>query len=63
MKRDMPKLVRRARKAGWSVTKTGKQHWRFRSPNGATIFAPSTPSDRRSVMNVRANLRRAGLEV
>jgi predicted RNA binding protein YcfA (HicA-like mRNA interferase family) len=51
-----------AAKLGWTVTHTRSGHLRWRSPDGVTVFTPSTPSDHRSSKNSRAQLRRAGLK-
>lgn len=61
--KELRPLVRAAIAAGWTVTKTGGGHLRFRSPTGALVFAPSTPSDHRSVKNTAAELRRHGLDL
>lgn len=61
-KREIHDLRQLAESHGWVVTYTGSGHLRFKPPDGgAVIFAPSTPSDRRAVLNVRAQLRRQGL--
>lgn len=47
---------------GWTVAYTGKSHLKWRAPNGAVTFSPSTPSaGKRSLQNLRATLRRLGL--
>lgn len=63
MKKDLKEIVKVARKQGWEVTHTRNQHLRFRSPDGALVFSPSTPSDHRAIKNKIADLRRAGLEI
>lgn len=51
-----------AAELGWTVTRRrGSGHLAWRSPDGAVVFTPSTPSDYRSSKNSRAQLRRAGL--
>ena len=60
MKNEADKLWRRLRQEGFRVTKTGGQHICIRHPAmTGKVFAPSTPSDKRSLTNVRAKLRRA----
>jgi hypothetical protein len=59
--RDYRTLAKRARNAGWSITQTGSGHLAWKSPAGRTVYCPSTPSDRRSLLNVVGKLRRAGL--
>lgn len=46
---------------GWTAERTGSGHWRFRGPSGATVFAPFSASDWRSLRNVRRDLRQAGV--
>lgn len=54
-------LAQYARHAGWSITHLGSGHLRWRSPDGAVVVTASTPGDRRTALNERARLRRAGL--
>ncbi len=61
MNSDVKDLVKHAEQHGWTCERTRNGHVRFTSPKGATVFGPSTPSDRRSLLNVRAQLRREGL--
>ena len=58
--KDIRRLIKIARKQGWAVTLTGKGHIKWCSPNGATLFSPSTGSYR-SWMNLRQMLFKAGL--
>lgn len=53
-------LLDEVREAGATVTLTGGGHWKIEK-NGQTVYAPQTPSDHRSIDNVKAKLRRAGL--
>ena len=58
---DLDKLIAQARRAGWRVEKTARGHWKFYSPDGKhAVVASGTPSDRRSMANLRAQLKRAG---
>lgn len=60
---DLDKLIAQARRAGWRVTKTTRGHWKFWSPDGKhAVVASGTPSDRRAVANLRAQLKRAGFK-
>jgi predicted RNA binding protein YcfA (HicA-like mRNA interferase family) len=53
-----------ALKQGWTVTPTGGSgHLAWKTPDGKTVFSPSSPGDGRGVHRVRAKLRRAGLKV
>lgn len=62
-KKDLIPLIRHAKKHGWMVEYTGSQHLRWQSPTGAFVFSGNTVSDHRAVHNIRARLRRAGLDV
>ncbi len=54
------KEIRRALEArGFTVRKTRGGHWRIEHPQmDGPVFAPSTPSDCRSVKNMLATVRR-----
>ena len=57
-------LAKLARQEGWQITVCGSGHLRWTSPDGRAVFSPESPGDcaGRSVYNVRAKLRRAGLD-
>ena len=61
--REWHVLVDAAQAAGWSVAKTRGNHVKWASPTGAVVFSASTPSDRRAIHNIRAMLRRKGLQI
>lgn len=62
--RELRPLIAAAIEQGWDVAQTKRGHVRFRPPGGGRpVFASKTPSEYRSAMNTRAELRRAGLEV
>lgn len=63
LKKEMKQIVKVAKGQGWEITHTRNGHLRFRSPGGALIFAPSTPSDYRGIKNKIADLRRVGLRI
>jgi hypothetical protein len=54
-------LARKARGEGWAITRTGGGHLAWRSPSGAVVYTPGTPSESRGYLNTRAEFRRAGL--
>jgi predicted RNA binding protein YcfA (HicA-like mRNA interferase family) len=59
---EIRELVRRAHKQGWSVERTRNGHLRFRPPTGkGQAIVGTTPSDHRTIRNIRAHLRRLGL--
>lgn len=59
--KDLEKLARNARRAGWSVELTKGNHVRWTPPEGDFIIGGLTSSSR-GVQNLRARLRRAGLQ-
>jgi predicted RNA binding protein YcfA (HicA-like mRNA interferase family) len=64
----IPKHLRKWRKeaeqAGWTVRRMKNGHWQFKSGDGQwRITVCHSPSDHRSILNDRAQLRRAGLKV
>jgi hypothetical protein len=59
MRRDLERLLRRARASGWVVARTRSGHWRLRYWGGGIVVIGSTPSDHRALRNFRAQLRRA----
>jgi hypothetical protein len=62
--KEVRPLIDVAKEQGWTVTITGKNHLVFTSPDGtAKVHGSGTPSDRRSLDNLNAQLRQAGLEV
>lgn len=61
-KRDLKDIIQQARDQGWEVRTTNGGHLCFRAPNGALVFGPSTPSDVRSIANLRAMLKRNGFK-
>lgn len=57
-------IIKKARKQGWKVDLTKSGHVRFKPPtSGQSIITAGTASDHRSLKNLRADLRRAGLDV
>lgn len=64
VKKELRPLVAAAVEQGWDVSISGGGHLRFKSPNGAIVFAPSTPrGGKRSIENTVAELRRKGLNL
>jgi len=57
------KLARTAKEAGWTITRTGNGHLRWRHPDGATVITSSTPNGgKHATRNARGALKRAGLD-
>jgi hypothetical protein len=57
-KRIMP-VVRYAEELGFKASRTGGGHLKFSRPGYRSVFASYTPSDWRSVKNIKSELRRA----
>lgn len=61
--RRFASLVEAAQRQGWSV-RSGSRHLKLTSPDGkVTMPVPCSSGDRRAVLNFRAQLRRAGVNV
>lgn len=57
---DLAAFLRDLRRRGYTVTKARRSsHWHIRDRHGRLVAVTgSTPSDRRSLANLRASLRR-----
>lgn len=55
---DIRTVRRKADALSYAVSSTKGGHVRFRLVSGATVIAGKTPSDRRSLQNALATLRR-----
>lgn len=63
-KRMIMQWVRRAEQQGWAVRMSTGGHWKWYRPDGRMVASTSsTPSDSRSLNNIRMHLRRAGLDI
>lgn len=54
----MKEVITLAENLGYRVERTRNCHLRFRHPNGAQVFAPTTPSDNRAAKNTLSQLKR-----
>jgi len=62
--KDFRKLTKQILAAGWTIERTRSSHFRFKSPDGKTmIICGSTPEDPRSLLNFKADFRRAGVKI
>ena len=48
-----------AQEPGWVVSPTRSGHWKLIAPSGAIVFTSGTPSDHRTLKNLRAQMHRA----
>ena len=53
------RLLDYAADTGWAVSHTKGGHLKFSKPGSRPVFCSSTSSDRRALLNARADLRRA----
>lgn len=64
MSRDIAQLVKKLRQLpGWEVELKRGGHYAARGPRKALCHFSSTPSDPRSVSNIKAQLRRLGADI
>ena len=63
MSSEMRVLLKQAERQGWRVSPTRSGHIKFVPPDPSipALVTGSTPSDRRSLRNLQADLRRRGL--
>jgi hypothetical protein len=62
-RKDLIQIVNVAKGQDWTIAPTRKGHLRFIPPDGGPyVITGSTPSCTRGLLNLRADLRRAGLE-
>ena len=60
---DMRKLMRRAKKAGCTVTRTGGGHYKIITPNGTRIICSFSPRDNGAYRDTLRDLRRDGVQI
>ena len=66
MKKEISTLVNAAEKAGWKVRKNSRGgHIMFYPPDKSkeVITVSSSPSDYRAIVNIRRDLKKAGLKI
>lgn len=61
--RDMKVLLRKCERLGCQVIHRRNNHFTIILPWGPRIFVAGTPSDRRAIYNILAELRRRGLDI
>lgn len=60
--KELKPLIRAAEKQGWTVETTRAGRYKWTSPKGGLpYFSALTPSDRRAIHNITADLRKRGL--
>lgn len=64
MSKDIAQLIRRLeRLRGWTVELKKGGHYAAKGPELVLYFFSATPSDYRSIRNIRAELRKRGADV
>ena len=58
MHKDVKELIREMEGKGWEFRRCGTNHVRLVHPSGQCVVTSSSPSDRRSLLNARAAIRR-----
>jgi hypothetical protein len=58
--KDLNLLKKQAEKQGWEVGLTKSGHYRWISPTGKSVFCSKTPSDWRTILNFKSELRSLG---
>ncbi len=62
-KQDLKPILRELNRRGYRVEKSPRNsHWRVYAPGGIVFFS-SSPSDWRAVRNIRADLKRYGIDL
>ena len=62
-KKDLKKILQEAKRQGWRVVLLESGHYRLYAPDGEHIVdASGTPSDRRGLDNMLAQMRRYGFK-
>ena len=62
--KDVDSLVRSLLREGWRFHRRGRKHGRLTPPSGYLFVTVScTPSDRRTFLNLRSQVRRAMAEL
>ena len=61
-KKELDKLSRLVARQGWVRKTTGGGHYKFVAPTGRFLFTSVTPSDFRSVRNIKAQMIEMGAD-
>jgi hypothetical protein len=62
-RKETAQLIVIVKRLGWKIEQTKNCHLRWTSPTGQFFFSSSTPSDRRALERIKADLRRCGLDI
>jgi hypothetical protein len=60
---EVHRLIEQCVQKGCTYRVTGKGHIVVRCPNGKSVTVPGTPSDWRSLLNIKSHLKKAGVSL
>jgi hypothetical protein len=60
LNKEVAQLIKKAKEQGWEVTLTNGGHYKWVNPLGAFFFSPKTPSDPRSISNIKRDMKAHG---
>ena len=60
--KELKRIIALAIRQGYSVELRNNGHYKFTAPTGRFIFTSGTPSDRRAIKNILADLKKLGLD-
>jgi hypothetical protein len=58
--KEIEQLIKKARSQGWTVEPTRGGHYKWITPSGAFFYSPKTPSEYRSIKNVKRDMKAYG---
>lgn len=56
--KDVQQLIRKAENNGWDVALTNGGHYRWQHPSGQFFFSAATPSYKRAIKKIKAQIRK-----
>ena len=56
--KDIKKLVKELRRAGWEVLHGGRTHWKAYHPKGGMVTMSATPSCHHALRNIMGDINR-----
>lgn len=63
-RKEIDEIIDLVRKQGWVAEFTRRRgHWKLTSPGGIIVGTSGTPSDWRSILDFKSNLRPAGADL
>jgi hypothetical protein len=59
-RKEVEQLIKKAQAQGWTILPTRGGHYKWINPIGAFFFSPKTPSDHRSIDNLKSDMKSYG---